>query len=333
LLRDWPVFDLSQWQLDQWLIGDGKMPLEPTALLSAVRVVDAGGLVGTATIVSVEGTERWWPYVVTADHVVHGQTKLSIEVPNPHRPGEMSRPIPIPEWHQPLDKVDLALARYPLESGVDFQPLRTDVFYPEGMQPMLGAIVYYVGIFAPRDLPMARSGTIGTTAVPTTITDGARTYEYDAYLVDCRSYGGFSGSPCFIQTLYATDRAPIDVAPPPMLNSEPVTMYQMLFTAPLAGLFTAHYTDDQTLANPEKTISRYGVGVMLPIEYLRKALMTDEAQKERQEMDAVWKSIKAGEQPPLRNVAASPSDESSEYERFEDLTRKLVQTPKPGRDT
>jgi hypothetical protein len=42
------------------------------------------------------------------------------------------------------------------------------------------------------------------------------------------------------------------------------------------GMFTAHMTDEGTADNPENTISRYGVGVMLRSEKIRDGLMTDE---------------------------------------------------------
>ncbi len=330
MLCERPKHDLSHWRHE-----DGRVPLERENLNSVVRVTSAGKLKGTAFIVSVEGAARWWPYVITADHVVYGELEreLAIEVPDPHRPGELSEPIPMPHWRQPLAGVDLALAPFPVERRVSFEPIRTNLFCPKGVTPPLGAIVYYAGVFAPANVPMARSGTLGAFGVPVKKrheTRLDRVYEYEGHLVDCRSYDGFSGSPCFIQTLYGSDLPVQNVVPPPMINGEPMPLRALVWTTPLVGLFTSHYSDEGHLDNAESVVSRYGVGVILGSDYIWEALMTDKAKQERQKWDEELEAANASGQPPLRNASANPPDApNAEYERFEDLTRQLVNTPKP----
>ena len=97
--------------------------------------------------------------------------------------------------------------------------------------------------------------------------------------------------------------------------------------ATFCGIFTAHYSDE-TLA--KGIVSRYGVGVMLPCDYVRDALMTDDAVNERRLADEEWKRRKAAEGPPLENAGAGGAE--SEWDRFEDLTRQLINTPKPKSD-
>ena len=49
-------------------------------------------------------------------------------------------------------------------------------------------------------VPMVRTGSIGKFYQPRLSTDDDEcgcTYEYTGHLLDCRSYGGFSGSPVF----------------------------------------------------------------------------------------------------------------------------------------
>jgi hypothetical protein len=65
---------------------------------------------------------------------------------------------------------------------------------------------------------------------------------------------------------------------------------------------------------------------MLPCDYIREALMTDDAKRERREADEAHTAAKAAQQPPLKNAGVQ---DESEYGRFEDLTRQLVNTPKP----
>lgn len=58
-------------------------------------------------------------------------------------------------------------------------------------------------------------------------------------------------------------------------------------------------------------------------------LTSDEAKKDQADADADWKRQREAERPQLQDAGAQ--DAGEEFERFEDLTRKLVQTPKPDR--
>jgi hypothetical protein len=52
-------------------------------------------------------------------------------------------------------------------------------------------------------------------------------------------------------------------------------------------MFTEHYTDEGDLdTNPESIVIRYGVGVMLRGNEIKRALMTEEARQERRQLDA-----------------------------------------------
>ncbi|MGA2453136.1 MAG: hypothetical protein ABSG93_06405 [Solirubrobacteraceae bacterium] len=266
--------------------------------------------------------------MLTADHNVRNQVELAVEVPDPLAPHELSEPVPVRGWRQPLPEVDLAVAPYPNDLARRFQAVRIDEILPHGVVPMLGAIVYYIGIFAPlHDVPMARAGNIGNLEVPIEKTYDTHTYRYTGHLLDCRSYDGFSGSPCFVQTLYATDTAVASDRPLQARNGTPPTLRALAWTATFAGLFTAHYTDED--ANPEGLPSRYGVGVILSSDYVWEALMTDEAQDERREWDEQWHAEQAASQPPLRNASARTTAKNDEFVRFDALTRQLVQTPRP----
>jgi hypothetical protein len=151
-------------------------------------------------------------------------------------------------------------------------------------------------------------------------------YSYRADLVDCRSYKGFSGSPCFATIEYAILDEPLPAQPGQVQRADGTIpqLGQVAHLASFCGIFTAHYSDE---ALAEGIVSRYGVGVMLPCDYVRDALMTDEAVNERRLADEELKARRAAEGPPLENAGAG--DPENEWDRFEDLTRKLVQTPKP----
>lgn len=300
------------------------MPLEPRALNSVIRISSAGTLLGTGSIVSAPSETRpgvRWPYVVTADHVVCSQIEIELEVPDPLKPGELFPPIPCDEWRQPFPKVDLAIAPFPdLVPRIQSTPLTH--FVPDGSVVNLGGEIFYLGIFAALDVPMARAATLGALRVEIEKDD----YHYIADLVDCRSYGGFSGSPCFSVIDYAImdgRQAPVDPgAAPHQPDGTPIPLAPMGSLASFCGIFTAHYSDE---IPAQGVVSRYGVGVMLPCDYIREGLMTDEAKNERREWDQTRVAKETKDLPPLENAGA----DATEYERFETLTQQLVHTPKP----
>ena len=127
----------------------------------------------------------------------------------------------------PFEGVDLMYARLPaINRAVQSVDLRANVV-PPGREPNLGAELFYVGTFAPPPgdqlMPMARSGTLGSP--PVEIVKGPtpqnRThYKYQANLVDCRSYGGFSGSPCYAVLQYANLSEPADMPVPKPTGAE-----------------------------------------------------------------------------------------------------------------
>lgn len=303
------------------------MPLDPRMLNSVVRISSHGTLLGTGSIISVPSVSipgKRWPYVVTADHVVANHEGIELEVPDRANNGKLFDPIPAEPFVQSLDDVDLAMSVFPTHLVPRYQETRIEHFVPEGHVGPLGGEIYYLGIFAGPDVPMARSGTLGTIDVPIEKTDNGRQYRYSGDLVDCRSYGGFSGSPCFSVLNYAAldtpAKVPDEFVPVRADGSRP-ELVPVAAVASFCGVFVAHYDDPPAGRDVE---SKYGVGVMLPCDYVRMVLTSDEAKQRQADADAEWLRRKAAEGPQPQDAGAQ-----DEFERFEDLTRKLVQTPKP----
>jgi hypothetical protein len=306
------------------------MSLDPRTLNSVVRVSSAGTLLGTGSIVAVPSEtlpSARWPYVVTAHHVIRNQVMIEVEVPDPLAHGDIFPPIEVDDWRQPFPDVDLAIAPLPSFPHVvpRYQSTPSTHFVPDGTVVPLGGEVFYLGIFTGLDVPMARAATLGALRVPIE-TDG---YRYVADLVDCRSYAGFSGSPCFSVMVYTVLDGEAPTIVPEMTprkpDGTPIPLGHIGSLVSFCGIFTAHYSDE---ALAKGIVSRYGVGVMLPCDYIREALMTDQAKNERHEWDKTRQAARNSELPPLENVGAEP--DASEWDHFEDLTRKLVQTPKPA---
>jgi hypothetical protein len=302
-------------------------------LNSVVRISSHGDLLGTGSIITVPSESIpgvRWPYLVTADHVVQGYDGMvELEVPDGRNNGKVFAPIPADPFVQPFSGVDLAVAPFPEHLVPRYQETRIEHFVPEGHVAPLGATIFYLGIFAGPDVPMARSGTLGTIDIPRETEVRGREYSYRADLVDCRSYAGFSGSPCFSVMYYAALNMPVtlpDDFVPVLADGSRPDLVQVAALAQFCGVFVAHFDDPPPGREVE---SKYGVGVMIPCDYVREALMSENAKQDRREADEAWKARKAAEGPQLQDVGAKPRNE--EYERFEDLTRRLVQTPKPPR--
>lgn len=261
-------------------------------------------------------------YLLTAHHVIAAQSDVEVEMPDPFAEGQLSPPIRITDWRQPLDGVDFALA--PFRVGVEHTnrvvaiELEESVL-PQRHVPQLGAPIFYIGLLEPDDRPMARSGTIGALdQVGLRFQEG---YSYRAHLIDCRSYRGFSGSPCFLSMRFAS----LEPTTPPVPVPDEIEQVGLLFhLSLLCGMFTAHRNDQ----NEDGTISRYGVGVMLRSVDIWRALMSREMSEER----ATWDAQAAADEPPAFESASAGSAPNKEFDRFQELTGKLLRVPKEELD-
>jgi hypothetical protein len=161
----------------------------------------------------------------------------------------------------------------------------------------VGTQVFYIGLLSPLDRPMARSGTIG--ALDQEGIDHKDGFTYTAHLVDCRSYGGFSGSPVFAAVDYALLEAGESILPAPYGRDLP-PMGRVATVHVLAGMFTQHLTD----RSPGGPVSLYGVGVMLRDKEIKAAIMSDGMKAERRERDALIEEAEQND-PILRDVGGS----------------------------
>lgn len=305
-------------------------------ILGDVRLVDADGtplgsrrgVIGTGFCVAVRGEAGDYPYLLTADHVLEEQENVQVEFPDATPGGHLHPPARATDWRRPLDDVDLAICPLSSIPHPPGNPRILALHIDEFAAPVaLAAPVFYVGILDPLDRPMVRSGTIGGIDEEGIEHDGG--YVYTAHLVDCRSYEGFSGSACFMQRTFAlrdkTEEFP-DVYKDRAAAIGPMAPLQSLYIP--VGMFTEHLDDE----NPEGAASRYGVGVMLRDAEIKEALMSSDFLEERREWDrGAGKS--GGEGPKLRAARKGVVPvTATEFERFEDFTRKLAQVPKSELD-
>ncbi len=196
-----------------------------------VRISSAGDLIGSGCLIAVASETipgHHWSYVVTAHHVVDKQVPIEVQAPdadyrdkpNPDSYWSLHPAVEVSDWRQPLDGVDLAIAPFfgrPGEADAVLAFRLEDQVLEDRYGPDLAGPIYYTGMFSPErgvEVPMARTGTVGVMNVPDLRSD----YEGFTHLVDCRSYEGFSGSPCFTQRVFAEGDRVLD--PPPVAPSE-----------------------------------------------------------------------------------------------------------------
>jgi Trypsin-like peptidase domain len=332
--RRWSLTDMPRWARS-W----NRMALNPSILDAPVRIIgdipdpttvlgQRRGVVGTGFLCAVPSRNipgLRYGYVVTAHHVIEDQNRPEVQAPQPRSWGQaLQEPVVMEKWLQPLDGIDLALARFGGEYAVWYGGLATDrLFLPPDITPPLGGTVHYVGILEPEDRVMARSGTLG--ALDQEGLDHPGGYVYTAHLMDSRSYAGFSGSPCFVQydapvleavdesRLPHMDRDPGDTAPRGSMDH-----YTWL-----CGMLTWHLADRR----PEKPASLYGVVAMLPHTEIWRGLMA--LQDERDTADEENAARIAAQGPKPTNLSVGSDVEESEFERFDALVHHLANTPKP----
>jgi hypothetical protein len=318
-----------------------RMPLDLYSLNCAARIV--GGIptragvvrdtIGTGFFLSVQSEtspDTTLYYLVTAHHVINGPSAEPIDVHAAHpRSGVFGPSMRITNWMHPIPDLDLVFApveptsfmKISWEESVipDRAPCREQELFP-------GSLFHYIGMFAPANRVMARSGTFGALDIdkrPWKDPDTGRIYHYPAHLVDCRSYGGFSGSPCFVELSYASLQAIEET--PRGLPEEHGPFSYLHHTSFLCGMFTMHWDDENEAAR-----SHYGVGVMLRSEEIREALMHEKMRKDRAERGAEDKAARDKDRVEPKPARRDGSDD--EFGRFEDLTDKLLKVPKKELD-
>lgn len=278
--------------------------------------------VGTCFLVGLPGTgDAWWRYFVTAAHVVIDGKAKFIRF---RREDGTVVDREVGEWacHS---RSDVAATPCPPEilDGVVHAFVEdwvwSDRWAERTSQPLrIGEEAYFVGLLhdvptmADRNIPMVRSGRVGAyfqERIPMKAGDVQRV-EPVAHLLDSYSRGGFSGSPCFTDHPLIREHR----------QEEGVALEVWSWVA-LLGVVIGHFNTEGDNA---------GIAVVTPIEAVRELLADDPLVEWRNAMDK--EAIRMREEERWESAADEDrvgAEDATEFERFEDLTRKLVNTPKP----
>lgn len=90
------------------------------------------------------------------------------------------------------------------------------------------------------------------------------------------------------------------------------------------GMFVEHYNLKGFTGNPASLL---GIGVIMPADTIIDVLLSDDRRKARAEDDRAFLSVEPGGG---FEAASSAEDDGDEFERFEELTDKLLRVPKDG---
>lgn len=234
-------------------------------------------------------------------------------------------------------ETDVAVARIGMPDGTIFgtHSVRMMLGPPEPASPYgnapigEGDDVFFVGLFSrfygeESILPIVRFGNIALMpyepiGVKLSKAPDAPTVPIEAYLVEARSWGGHSGSPAW--AYFPLTRDP----------SKGLRWEDLGATTPkLLGLVHGHYSiekDADFIGDSDQTRSlaaNAGIAVIVPAHKIMEVIDDDKLAKERAEK---IERVRANLPTPEPDTALD-EDNLSEFERFEDLTRKLAQTPK-----
>jgi hypothetical protein len=284
------------------------------------------GPIGTGFFVRVESERedgRFYGYLMTCNHVVEDQNHVEMKIPMFGEPTDYYPTLSAPEFEQPegYERLDLTLAEFGAPEGYTITTLQLGFnVLPLVPAAMLSMDFHYVGYLAPLDLVMARSGTLGR--IDEMLPDAE--YEYRTHIGDVRSYGGFSGSPCFIEIPLPVLVEKENPFPQRAEGDEPVG--RLGYVHLLCGMFTGHLEPNRRGLGGDLA-SRHGVGFILSSDEIIEVLMSDKLRQERREKD------EAGAPKDVRSRTSISGASDEEFENFEDLTRRLVNTPKPKRES
>lgn len=316
------------------------MPRIPDELLNSVVYLfkdqkcarEGKGDGGTGFLVrySEDGFEYW--YVVTNLHVVgNGCTTLRI---NTADGGIATINIPRKRWvdHPQGDDVSVASLDLEIPSVQAALPLFWNSVCPtthrlQELDIGVGDDVFMLGRFVghsgrQQNQPLARFGNLAMMDSEK-VKDG-RGMSVDAYLAEMRSLPGFSGSPVFVWVPPATLRG----------ARKMTSIYGG--TTMLLGIDTGHKemthrVRDKATEKPSHS-EQYvrqnsGVAIVAPYYKIQEVIEGDALMKKRKESNSDFDPEAA-----VSDIAHGEVDEPGEFDRFEDLTGKLLKVPKKELD-
>lgn len=326
----------------------------------------------TAFFVTDRSGEAPYPiWLVTARHCIHEAradgSPMFVRVNTSD--SWLDIPTSPDDWHED-DEHDVAVAYWAgHQSGAVITSVPLDQFVSAdyryygsseipvmkklGGQPVrVGHETFFVGLFSQhagheKNLPIARFGNVSRLPrEPVAVkraAAGGTIERISGYLVEARSWGGHSGSPVF----WCYPAAEVHfVDPPPgavpqnraarrkARSPERIPISHEAAVIALLGLVSAHFDIPQTAEIEGDVMGRVttrgnaGIAVVTPAHVISDLLQREDVVAEK---DA-YRAKDHGHDELAATYDYVTDESESEFERFEDLTRQLVNTPKTETD-
>lgn len=330
------------------VLGDpGDLMRIPDPILSSAvfLCVDDGGTVrpgGTGFFLTVESETRndTHSYLVTARHSVEAAKpygKLYARL-NSYDGGDAAL-VELPcDWkfHEDREANDVAVLPFPAPQLYEVMTFDRDALVTPNVLPRehigIGDDLMVVGLYRRHygrkvNRPIVRSGVIAAMA-DEPVEDLNAEAPFEAYLGELRSIGGLSGSPVWVV-----------INPSRLIPDEERLGWRQgesRWRFYLLGLIRSHWStrdDEERLSEPaqaEGELLNTGIASITPIQKALDIIDSKTLVKQRKDRDRerAERARRSGE----GEVLDSGLSPNPEFERFEDLTRKLVNTPKDELD-
>jgi hypothetical protein len=242
-------------------------------------------------------------------------------------------------WSYPNDPaVDAAAVPFGGMMGdinVDTLPLPPAMFVTEAVVEDRkigpGEDLIVVGLFAShvgtrRNLPIVRSGNLASMPVEP-LTDEASGEPFSAYLAEVRSIGGLSGSPVYLVL------NPYGRHIEGEIGRVTIPSGNFFF---LLGLIRGHWERDANLdfGDSESEQLNTGIAMVTPISDVLPIFEDERFVRYASQMDEILRAGRreAAGSTMVDDFADDEPADSGEFERFEDLTDRLLRVPKKELD-
>jgi hypothetical protein len=285
-------------------------------LRSVVFLVDGGVPRATGFLVAVTEGEVMFPYVVTARHCVEETAgrdfHIRINIDDRHD----DLPTNADDWLT-HDSADVAAILFEGKPGNHYH------LYLERPEHFVDADYAIDANTIWSDQPMPAGG-IGFV--------GQYDYEKHEYVPSDRVFVGVGDDLFFVSLLY--DRPMTRMIEGPKIGNQPVFVPDQGYVMRLLGLVSGHWDIKQKaetvgdIVGTIRTAINSGIAVVTPAEAIRELLMREDVVEDRKKLADEFMEREE------RSRAMTPdsASEPTEYERFEDLSRRLLSVPKTELD-
>lgn len=250
--------------------------------------------------------------------------------------------LPDEAWIRHPDGDDVCIAPLGLDPSLHFRLIGLDQFMrrpsePDGRQDwdkmQVGQEVLLVGRFVnhegrQRNLPTARFGHISALPIEPIRTEQGILQE--SFLADVRSLSGYSGSPVFAyRSLPSKDLQTEEQAIGSLWTRGLELRFLGVDCGHLPTLAKVRDADRHTWTEPPLWAEQNsGMAVVVPAWRVRQLFEMEEVVEMRRETENAWLEEHGNDDP----IVADSLDDDAEFERFKQLTKKLVNVPKKELD-